>query len=105
MSPTPKPPSPGAPQPARAAIPSTTKACPALRFNPLFITVPPPSLYCLRKGIEPGREPVQRHGNADSLLGRLEDDEGGLLAGLHLVDQVVLHDDLGDAARRQAAHE
>src|SRR5215210_8779949 len=59
----------------------------------------------LRQTVEPRPEPVQGHGNADALLGRLEDDEGRGLALPHLVDQGVFHDDLGDTARCQTAHE
>ena len=45
------------------------------------------SLRRLRQGVEPGAEAVQRDRNADAFLRRLEHDEGGGLAGLHLVDQ------------------
>src|SRR3954449_9914814 len=50
---------------------------------------------------EPGK--VQR--DTDAFFRRLIDDEGGGLAGPHLVDQLVFHDDFGDATGRQAAHE
>src|SRR4051812_21992342 len=57
------------------------------------------------KALEPRSEAVQRHRDADALLRGLEHDEGGRLPLLELVDQVVFHDDLGDAARGQAADE
>ena len=47
-------------------------------------------------------EAGQRRQHADPLLGRLEDGEGRRLAGLQLVDQLVVHRDLGDAAVGEA---
>src|SRR5271156_3643145 len=55
--------------------------------------------------VETLAETLQAHGEADALLGRLEDDESRGLTGAHLLDQLVIHDDLGDAAVGQAAHE
>ena len=53
----------------------------------------------------PRRCPLRLIGKPMPSSGRLEDDEGGGLAGPQLVDQVVVHDDLGDAAVGHAAHE
>ena len=54
---------------------------------------------------KPSPKPFRLIGNADAFFRRLEDDEGRGLAGAQLLDQVVVHDHLGDAAVRQAAHE
>src|SRR5215213_6948278 len=71
--------------------------------DPTFVMISSPA--ALRQTVEARPEAVQGDGDADPLLRGLEDDEGGALPLLHLVDEGVLHDDLGDAAGSQAAHE
>src|SRR3954471_13580888 len=59
----------------------------------------------LRQLVEAVAEAFEAHGEADALLGRLEDDEGRGLAGAQLLEQIVVHHHLGHAAVGQAAHE
>src|SRR5215472_9357621 len=51
------------------------------------------------------RKSVQAERKSDALLWRLEDDEGRRLGSLQLAEQLVVHDNFGDAAVRKAAHE
>src|SRR5215208_4465770 len=59
----------------------------------------------LRQLVIPLRQPVQAEREADTLFGGLEDDEGGGLGALEQAQELVVHDNLGDAAVGQAAHE
>src|SRR5262245_13502622 len=59
----------------------------------------------LRKLVEAFAEALEAHRETDAFLGRLEDDEGRGLPRPQLLDQILVHDDLGDAAVRQAAYE
>ena len=59
----------------------------------------------LRQLVEAFAETLQRHREANALFRRLEDDEGRGLGGAELAEQLVVHDDLGDAAIGQAADE
>src|SRR3954452_19408378 len=61
--------------------------------------------HALRQLVEALAKPLQAHRNADAFFGRLEDDEGRLLAAAQLLEQVFVHLHLGDAPVRQAAHE
>src|SRR5512139_3503505 len=49
-------------------------------------------------------EAGKAHREPNSFLRRLEDNEGCRLADAQLLDQLVIHDDFGDAAVRQAPH-
>src|SRR5215510_6453802 len=48
-------------------------------------------------------EALQANREADAFFGRLEDDEGRGLAGAQLLEQIVIHDYLGNAPTWQAA--
>src|SRR5437764_3028026 len=61
--------------------------------------------FPLRQLVVTFAESLQAHREADSLLRRLENDEGRSLPGAQLLDQIVVHDHFGHAAARQAAHE
>src|SRR5450432_141134 len=50
-------------------------------------------------------EPGQRQRDADALFGGLKDDESRGFAILHLIKELVVHDDFGDAAVGETAHE
>src|SRR5262249_35156109 len=50
-------------------------------------------------------EALQANREADAFFGRPEDDEDRGLAGAQLLEQIVIHDHLGNAATRQAADE
>src|SRR4030088_1959840 len=58
-----------------------------------------------RQGIEAYLKPGHGERYADSFFRGLKNDEGGLLASFHLVDQFVLHDHLGYASGRKTADE
>src|SRR5262249_4991324 len=58
-----------------------------------------------RQLVEALAEALQAHRETDAFLRGLENDEGRGLAGAQLLHQVLVHDDLGDAAVRQAAYE
>src|SRR5262245_61352041 len=59
----------------------------------------------LRQLVVAFAETLQAHRETDPFLGRLEDDEGRGLARAQLLDQIIVHDHLGDAAIRQTADE
>src|SRR5580704_1167668 len=56
-----------------------------------------------RQGIEAFLKPGHGERYADSFFRGLKNDEGGLLAGFHLIDQFIVHDHLGHASGRKAA--
>src|SRR4051795_5578725 len=59
--------------------------------------------FALRQLVIALAEPVQAEREADAFFRGLEDDEGRGLGSAELAEQLVVHDDLGDAAIGQAA--
>jgi hypothetical protein len=59
----------------------------------------------LQQGIEPFPKSRDGERNVDAFVGCLENDESGLFAVLHLLDQFVFHDYFRHAAGRKAADE
>src|SRR5262245_55932168 len=80
-----------------------TQAAPAMAR--LLTMRPSVASRLLRQLVEALAEALQAHREADAFFRGLEDDEGCGLTRAQLLHQGLIHDHLGDAAIRQAAHE